>query len=141
MLRLLQTTLTEDLQGRLRDTDILWLDDNPINNLPERQALIALGAHVMVASTDADAWENIATGNIDILISDVGRSGHPDAGFLMLANLEKKRSLSLLPPVIFYSQSACARGEEARTFGAFGITCDPADLFRLTVTAVRSKGL
>jgi CheY-like chemotaxis protein len=67
----------EGLQGRR----ILWIDDHPSNNAKLIDLLRTRGAVVEVAESGEVARSIIPSFAPDLVLSDVGRGGNPNAGF------------------------------------------------------------
>jgi len=113
---------------------ILWVDDNPDNNVYERNALEVLGVRFRLAASTDEAKKQISANGIDLVISDFKREADPDAGYGLLDYLKTQ---SNPPPYIIYAASATpALVAEAKSRGAFGETNRPAELFSLVVDAL-----
>jgi CheY-like chemotaxis protein len=114
---------------------LLWVDDNPENNIYERQALIEMGTQIILANNTQAALEQLKTHSIDVIISDFKRSDDPVGGYTLL---EEVRKYPTPPPyIIFSGSSSAALAAEARRKGAYGETNQPAELFRLVIEAVK----
>jgi CheY-like chemotaxis protein len=113
---------------------VLWVDDNPGNNLYERKSLEAFGIHITVSTSTEDALEKVRQTKFDAIISDMGRPPDPRAGYTLL---DKLRTLNIDTPFIIYAGSnALEHKAEARRHGALGSTNDPQELFQLVTNAV-----
>jgi CheY-like chemotaxis protein len=131
--------LTPGTSRQLAGSSALWVDDRPINNLYERQALEALGIHFTISKSTEDALEKVGRKHYDVIISDMGRPPDQHAGYTLL---EKVKGMQIATPFIIYAGSK--RPEhitEARKRGAFGTTNDPQELFELVVSALIKKGI
>jgi CheY-like chemotaxis protein len=99
---------TRPSRRRLRSTiekippgHILWVDDAPLNNSLETQALRAAGVQVDVATYNEEAREYLARRDYDLVLSDIDRAS-PGGG---AAGLEVPTILGELRksyPVAFY---------------------------------------
>jgi CheY-like chemotaxis protein len=115
---------------------VLWVDDNPQNNVAERAALIDLGVNVETATTTAQALEAMDARQFDIVISDWSRGGVEHEGRSEgLTLLQQIRERPIVVPLIFYSgclpaSEFAARREQAAREGAGRVTCSPRELLR-----------
>jgi hypothetical protein len=68
----------------LADAQILWVDDNPEANNPEIAFLTERLVRIRLARTNDQAMDELGSGRIDLVISDVGRKGEalPDGARL-----------------------------------------------------------
>ncbi len=113
---------------------VLWVDDNPSNNVYERKSLEAFGIRIIVSTSTEDALEVGRQTKFDAIISDMGRPPDPRAGYTLL---DKLRTLNIDTPLIIYAGSnAPEHKAEARRHGALGSTNDPQELFQLVMNAV-----
>ncbi len=58
---------------RIEDSRVLGVDDNPENNIYERQSLEALGVRFVLSTSTADALSKTKNQQFDAIISDMGR--------------------------------------------------------------------
>jgi CheY-like chemotaxis protein len=129
--------ITPGTSRQLAGASALWVDDRPINNLYERQALEALGIHFTISKSTEDALEKVGRKRYDVIISDMGRPPDQHAGYTLL---EKVKGMQVATPFIIYAGSK--RPEhitEARKRGAFGTTNDPQELFEFVVSALMMR--
>ncbi len=93
---------------------VLWVDDHPENNARLAELLRTSGADVQQVTDGEAAFELIKSLTPDVLLSDIGRSGNPEAGFEDLARFRSEGDYA--GPVVFYSarvsQSKRARASE-----------------------------
>ena len=93
---------------------VLWVDDHPENNARLAELLRTSGADVQQVTDGEAAFELIKSLTPDLLLSDIGRSGNPEAGFEDLARFRSEGDYA--GPVVFYSarvsQSKRARASE-----------------------------
>jgi CheY-like chemotaxis protein len=116
----------------------LWVDDNPGNNIFERQALGALGVSFVLARSTEEALELLNKQKFDVIISDMSRPPDPRAGYTLL---EKLRSSGDRTPFVIYSGSSAPEHKaEAMRRGAVGQTNRAAELFAYVLTAL-NRGL
>lgn len=108
----------------LQGAQVLWVDDNPGNNIYERMTLKSIGITVDLAVSTAEALLMLSMSEYDAVISDMERYGKVNAGLQLLYEM-RKRSMST--QVVFYTwQVDIERGTPA---GAFAITEHPDDFF------------
>jgi CheY-like chemotaxis protein len=128
--------VTPRTSRQLEGASVLWVDDRPMNNTYERQALEALGIQFTISKSTEDAVERLQKKTYDLIISDMGRPPDLHAGYTLL---EKVKEMHISTPFIIYAGSK--RPEhiaEARKRGAFGTTNDPQELFELVVSALQN---
>ena len=143
----------------LFDAAILWLDDNPANNVIERRALASLGLTVDTARTTADALTMLAGERYHVIISDFGRkeaentpclkpeSPEDHGGCDLISHLNRsyekqnrgRTTERAQPPVIFFGRVFIpANGAPAHSFGA---TSHIDELFHLVLDALERRGI
>jgi CheY-like chemotaxis protein len=107
----------------LQEAQILWVDDNPDNNIYERRMLRSLGIFIDLARSTQEALSMLQHTEYDVVISDMEREGVPDEGIRFLNEM---RSRGLYRWTIFYVASY----EESRGVPpfAFGMTNRPDHL-------------
>jgi CheY-like chemotaxis protein len=115
---------------------ILWVDDNPDNNVWERRALESYGARFVLARDTAEADRQLReNGPFAAIISDMGRVGDRRAGYTLLA---KVRDAGNQVPYFIYTAGLAAKlSPLAKHRGAQGLTADPDDLVGMVVAAIR----
>jgi CheY-like chemotaxis protein len=122
---------------RLAEASVLWVDDNPTNNLYERKSLEALGIHFTISTSTEDALEKLRSYKYDVMISDMGRPPDKRAGYTLLA--EKQKLGDKTPYIIYAGSNLPEHKAEARQKGAYGSTNNPQDLFQLVLSAIQSE--
>ncbi len=122
---------------RLAEASVLWVDDNPSNNLYERKALEAVGIRFTISTSTNDALEKLRAFKYDVIISDMGRPPDKQAGYTLLA--EKQKLGDKTPYIIYAGSNAPEHKTEARQKGAVGSTNDPQELFQLVLGAIQSE--
>lgn len=112
---------------RMQRSQILWVDDNPDNNIYERQALEALGVEIVLSFSTDDALRKIRRDPYDLIISDMGRPQDPRAGYTLLDRLRQDGDQT--PYIIYAGSRRPEHVAEALKHGATGATNDPQELF------------
>ena len=104
-------------EGVLAGLSVLWVDDQPEDNRPYAKQLEYGGAAVLIAYDTEQARTLLDHGEVDILISDIGRPDRPEAGF---EDLRAWRAANLAPDAVFFftSRVTRARREAAAVLGA-----------------------
>jgi CheY-like chemotaxis protein len=128
--------MTPRTSRQIQGSSVLWVDDRPINNTYERQALEALGIQFSISKSTEDALERLQRKTYALIISDMARPPDQKAGYTLL---EKVKAMHISTPFIIYAGSK--RPEhiaEARQRGAFGTTNDPQELFEFVIRALKS---
>ena len=117
-----------------RDTQILWVDDHPENNLNERRMFRQLRCEIDIAKSTKEAIEMLKNCGYDLIISDMARGDKATAGLEFLTQF---REIDRTSPVIFYIGVVdTKKGIPAQ---AFGITNRPDELLHLTLDALERK--
>jgi CheY-like chemotaxis protein len=135
--KLVEQLITPNTARQLEGAIVLWVDDRPINNTYERQALEALGIQFTISKSTEDALEKLKQKTYAVIISDMARPPDQRAGYVLLENVQ---AMHISTPFIIYAGSK--RPEhiaEARRRGAFGTTNDPQELFELVIRALRDS--
>lgn len=116
---------------------ILWVDDNPDNNVWERRALESYGMRFVLARDTAEAVRLVTEkGPFAAIISDMGRVGDRQAGFTLLKQVRKAQVDT--PYFIYTTAGLAATLRPVTTLqGGQGITGDPDALVQMVVVAVR----
>ncbi|NNA57162.1 response regulator [Pseudomonas koreensis] len=121
----------------LNETTILWVDDNPQNQVYERKALSALGIQFVLAESTTEAIPLLKNQQFDVVITDFKRADDDRGGYTLLDEVKK---LPNPPPLIIYSSSASPELEaDARKRGAYAETNMPQRLFSLAIQAVTDR--
>lgn len=115
----------------LRDSQLLWIDDEPSSTRTERSALTALGVVIETAASDDDARRRLAAERYDVVISDIARDDRKDAGLAFISTI---REHDETVPIIFYIRNLSPHlGTPA---GALGLTNRPDELVDLLLDAL-----
>lgn len=125
--------------GGWRD-HILWVDDNPNNNIHERQAFVAAGFRFTLALSTDEAFERLSQSKFAAIISDMGRREGPREGYVLLDRLRQQGDQT---PLFFYAASnAPEHKRETREHGGQGCTNNAQELFELvTSTLMRRRAV
>lgn len=120
--------------GKIPRARVLWVDDHPLNNLYERQALASLGIFADSYTTNNDAAHAMSLGAFDLVISDIGRDSGHESGWDLL-RIFRARWPSV--PFVFYvgDDSPAQRGRAAEE-GAVGLTAKPDELMQVVVNGL-----
>jgi CheY-like chemotaxis protein len=130
------STVTPRVLIKVSGASVLWVDDQPDNNVYARQAFEALGINVVLARSTEEALKKIEAQRFVAIISDMGRPPDARAGYTLLDAL---RASGVHTPFII-----CAAGgsdannkAEARRHGAYGSTTHASELFAYVLEAVQ----
>lgn len=110
----------------MRFAQILWVDDNPQNNIYEREALQILGSNVDVATSTAEGLLALQSKVYDLVVSDMLRGNNPNEGLTLLEEMRNGRFPQRM--VFYVGRVDPKRGTPE---GAFGITHRPDELLHL----------
>jgi CheY-like chemotaxis protein len=136
--RLVTGIPAEVSREKLTPRKVLWVDNNPDNNIWERQALESYGVEFVLAQDTAEAvqqWQE--KGPFTAIISDMGRAGDAQAGYTLLS-IVKEASIQV--PYFIYTaanQQESLFSHDAKVRGAQGLTSDPDALVAMVVAAIR----
>jgi len=117
-----------------RNATILWIDDNPENNLNEWRMFLQLNVKIELAKSTEEALEMLHQRKYDAVISDMARSNENDAGLKVLTKFQKVDETTA---VIFYIGTYDP--QMGKPLGAFGITNRPDELLHLVLDALERK--
>ena len=126
-------TRREELDPR----KVLWVDDNPDNNMWERRALESYGVHFVLARDTNQARRLLSEmDDFAAVVSDMGRPGDKTAGVTLLKWLRDVKH-SDLPYFIYTTDRVAKRWSENGEPTLQGITADPDELVERVVTTLR----
>lgn len=117
-----------------RETNVLWVDDNPNNNIFERQALESLGVRFVLSTSTEDALDKTELDRFDAIISDMGRPPDSRAGYTLLEAIRSKGNKT--PFIIYAGSRKPEHIAETRKRGAQGTTNRPDGLFQMVLDVV-----
>lgn len=124
-----------DLSNKIQKS-VLWVDDNPDQNVYEVQALQSLGMRVVQVVSNKDAYAALQRDKFDLVITDIGRGPLKENGLDLVDSLAK--SNPTLPAIVYTSpEGAQNRKAEAERRGAKGITALPVELTSLVIKYLR----
>jgi pimeloyl-ACP methyl ester carboxylesterase len=129
-------TMGQALRIPLERTGVLWVDDNPKNNILEKQALQRFGLCFTEVSSTDKAMEGLMRypKAFFVVISDFWRKGDPKAGYGLLDEM-KNRNLKV--PLIYYSYNfPDKRAQEARDRGAQNMVQNSTPLYSEVFRAI-----
>lgn len=99
----------------LQGANVLWVDDNPDNNLYLRRTLVTLGIRVDIARSTSEALSALSKVDYDLIISDMKRGNVEDEGVRFLNEIRRRRVTTTL---VFYAAGYDpARGIPPYAFG------------------------
>lgn len=117
---------------------VLWVDDQPENNVYERQAFEAQGIEFTLALSTKEALDILKHNKFAAIISDMSRKEGSNEGYVLL---EKLRIAGDQTPFVIYAGSNLPKHKkEASERGASGSTNRAEELFQLVMGAI-SNGL
>ena len=113
---------------------VLWVDDNPGNNVNERRALEAFGLRFTLVLSTNEALKQVGAQRFAAVISDMGRREGPREGYALLDALRKQGDQI---PFFFYATSrAPEHVRETIEHGGQGCTNDAQELFQMVTKAI-----
>ena len=104
---------------------VLWVDDNPDNNLFETVALEQLGMFVTKATSTEAGKFYLSRLNFALVITDLGRGNNPDAGMELL---ETVKQVDKNVPVVVYTLDAGHKRAQLIDAGAQAVVDTPSEL-------------
>ena len=127
--------ITPQNSQKVLGKSMLWVDDNPSNNMYERQALAKLGIGVTICTSTENALQLLRSERYDVIISDMGRPPDPQAGYTLLAKIQE---MKITTPYIIYAVGGNdpKHQAEALSKGAFGSASGPSRLLELVMRAL-----
>jgi len=114
---------------------LLWVDDNPDNNVYETVALEKLGLLITKAISTASGLFYLERLRFSLAVTDLGRPEGPEVGIEFIRAVKR---LHEHVPVIVYTTNADSVRERLIKEGAEAVVDQPGDLVQ-TVLAVRSR--
>lgn len=131
-----QATSPVATQLTLSGRSILWVDDNPMNNVYEASVLKRLGASIVFARSTDEALSFLNRDSFDLIISDVHRNedgrDNSNAGYELLEKVNQNI------PLIFYTGNV-SRLDRSKSRLAFGAADMPSALVELAVRALQKQ--
>jgi len=133
-INIVSEAVTPRILRRAQRTSVLWVDDNPDNNVYERKSLEALGISFDLSLSTEDALDKLKRRSYDAIISDMGRPPDPKAGYTLLDRLRKAGDQT--PFIIYAGSRSPEHRAEARRRGAIGCTNRANELFEMVLSAL-----
>lgn len=119
-------------QRNTKRKEILWVDDNPDNNLYERYLFEASGIAVTSAQSTDEAMNLLNSHRYSAIISDMQRAEGGEAG---IALLQKIRNMNNNTPFFIYTGNKTPQKEEkTKENGGQGCTDSPEELYRMVLS-------
>jgi len=113
-----------DARGR-----VLWIDDNPSNNLLEKAYLEQQGIAVYTVDNSKDALTLLSLYNYQAIISDMGRDDDPLAGVRLLETFRAKNKHT---PFFIYSIMPSPQKQQLiADIGGQGVATQPSELYEM----------
>jgi CheY-like chemotaxis protein len=116
---------------------VLWVDDNPNNNMYARQAFEAVGLKFSLALSTDEALAAMERQKFAAVISDMGRKEGPREGYVLL---DAMRASGNTTPLFFSTSNAPEHKQETHEHGGQGCTNNIQELFQMVTKAVISSG-
>jgi CheY-like chemotaxis protein len=128
---------TNSAKATAHRAHILWVDDNPDNNIYERQAFEAVGVTFELARSTKQALKLLKENSFTAIISDMGREEGPREGYVLLDALRGTGDLT--PFFIYAGSNSPAHKCEAAKHGGQGTTNRAQELFEMVMGTLISK--
>lgn len=116
----IERAFSPDVRDQMMGKSVLWVDDNPNNNMLATRALQKLRLDVQQETSTEAALQAMARRRFDLVISDMGRASNMQAGYDLLKAV--RDSGNPVPFFIFagsdtpeFRREALARGAELST--------------------------
>ena len=125
----------------LEQTAVLWVDDNPSNNLQEKRALRRFGLCFTEVTTTRDAISELERHPYwySVVISVMKRQNNPLEGLVLLEEM-KQRPVTV--PLIFYSSNFTSKeARQAQESGAQNEVRDAMELWSEVLRAINPSRL
>ncbi|WP_051687313.1 winged helix-turn-helix domain-containing protein [Microbulbifer sp. HZ11] len=110
---------------------ILWVDDNPDNNLSERSHFESKNIAIYLATNTEDAMTLLSMYRYDAVISDMGRGGEPLAGFKLMERIRSKRDRT--PYFLYTIMPSETQRQLVVQRGGNGVAVTPEELYRMVL--------
>jgi response regulator RpfG family c-di-GMP phosphodiesterase len=119
----------------LKSARLLWVDDNPSNNIYERLVLNSFGISIDLAISTEEALYFAGRVKYDVILSDMRRGSNPRAGTELLRSLKGRHITS---PIVFYVGRLSL---EPGPVGAFAITDRPDELLHYVFDVLERRSI
>lgn len=121
---------------RMMGKSVLWVDDNPQNNMLAMRALKKLRLDVVQATTTEDAIRLMERRHFDLVISDMGRGTNMTAGYELLEAIRSKGN-----PVPFFIFAGSDTREFRKEAAARGAQLSTNDMIELVDNVIDQLGV
>jgi CheY-like chemotaxis protein len=122
------------IQEGVKNPLVLWVDDNPTNNVYERKAFESVGVRFVLSETTKEALNELSRQSFAAVISDMGRREGPREGYTLLDELRTRGDQT---PLFFYAASnAPEHQQETLEHGGQGCTNDGQELFEMVTKVI-----
>jgi CheY-like chemotaxis protein len=135
IVNLVMNAVTPQAVQKVAGANVLWVDDNPSNNIYARKALEALGIHFTLSTSTNDALKNIRLDYYKVIISDMNRPPDKQAGFTLLEALRNQQIT--IPFIIFAGSDRSDLKNETQTRGGFEVAVSYQELFQFVIDAIQ----
>lgn len=115
-----------DVRGR-----ILWVDDNPDNNLSERRHFESRDIAVYIATNTDDALTLLSMYRYHAVISDMGRGDEPLAGFKLMEHMRAHRDDT--PYFLYTIMPSESQRDLVRLRGGNGVAVSSKELYSMVL--------
>jgi CheY-like chemotaxis protein len=130
--------VTPQTLWNFRSGSILWVDDNPSNNMNLIDAFRKLGINVDLSLSTDEALAKLDGGQrYDAIITDMGRPPDGKAGYTLLAAL-RDRGIRI-PTLVYAGSSAPEHRKEAQAAGAVDSTGSSNRVFEFVTNVIAGK--
>jgi CheY-like chemotaxis protein len=119
----------------LSESVVLWVDDQPNDNVWERRALESYGVRCVLATNTDEGQARLAERSFAAVISDFSRKDDRRGGYTLLQLM--RASENQTPYFIYSSSREPAFVKAAADRGAQGATNDPDELVAMVIAAIR----
>jgi CheY-like chemotaxis protein len=113
---------------------VLWVDDNPGNNVFERKALESVGVRFVLSENTKDALSKLAGTRFSAIISDMGRREGQREGYVLLDEIRRRGDVT--PLFFFAGGNSAQHKQETLQHGGQGCTNDGQELFDMVTQAI-----
>jgi CheY-like chemotaxis protein len=117
----------------IRPANVLWVDDNPDNNINEVLMLRDLGLSITQTLSTENANRYLNRAHFDLVITDIGRERDRRAGISLLEELNQRHL-----PAIVYTFGPDERAKEAEAAGARAVTWMPSKLLEAVLREIEA---
>lgn len=120
-----------------KSNTILWVDDNPDNNIYEREAFESLGFQFSLARSTTEALQLLESNTFAAILSDMGRAEGPQEGYELLKRVRQNDKKT--PFIIYAGSNLLEHKVSAQERGAQGSTNRASELIDLVTTHARNS--